>query len=474
VNKKNILSFALGPIFSVIFGLLIVPMMAWAFSPDDIGRLSFLQIVLSFSLLFLVLGLDQAYVREFHGAKDKPSLFKASFIPGFILLIIIGVITLFFGNEISILMFGVSNWWLYFLTLICVFSNYISRFLSLILRMQERGLAYSMSQILPKLLQILMLIFLIFTGIERSFLNLLWITMLSTLAVLVVYGWNTREEWQSAYKASTSPAQTKGLLVYGLPLVFSGLAYWGLSATSILVMRVHSTYSELGVYAVTSSIAGAAAIFQSIFTLVWAPTVYKWVEQGVDMARVDDIGQRALAIVSAIFIFIGMLSWMVDYFLPDHYISVKNFLLCAILPGMLYTLSEITCVGIGITRRTTLTVWLTLVALLFNVLLSSLLVPKYGAAGAFAANTIAFYIFFILRTEISANIWRSFPRGKLYFVTFLLCMSAILKANFTDDFIEIDYYFWIFSLIIYITVFYRQIIEIGPLIKNYFPSFKSK
>jgi O-antigen/teichoic acid export membrane protein len=336
----------------------------------------------------------------------------------------------------------------------------------LILRMQERGLAYSMCQILPKFLQVLMLCFLILTELERSFLNLLWITMLSTLAVLVVYGWNTREELLSAFKANTNPAQTKGLLTYGLPLVFSGLAYWGLSTTSVLVMRVHSTYSELGVYAVTSSIAGAAAIFQSIFTLVWAPTVYKWVEQGVDMARVDDIGQRALAIVSAIFIFIGMLSWMVDYLLPSHFISVKNLLLCAILPGMLYTLSEITCVGIGITRRTTLTVWLTLVALLCNVLLSLLLVPKYGVAGAFVANTIAFFIFFILRTEISANIWRSFPRGKLYFVTLVLCISAILKSNIANNFIVLDYYFWIFIALFLIVAFHRQINELITLIKN--------
>lgn len=425
MNIKKIFGFALGPVGSAVLGLVSVPLMAWLFSPEDIGRMNLLQVLLSFSLLLTVLGLDQAYVREFHASNDRPALLKACFAPGFLMLCVVLLATVPFGSQLSRLLYGEANFWFYALTLICVMTNYVSSFLSLILRMQERGLAFSMSQLLPKVLQLLVLGVIALSGLQQKFMTLLWITMTSMVTVLVLYAWNTRDQWQIAVAAQLSKVQFKRLLKFGLPLVFSGLAYWGLTATSILVLRTNSTFGEMGIYAVTSSIAGAVAVFQSIFTVVWAPTVYKWVEQGVDMTRVDAIARQVLAVMCGIFVLVGVFSWFVDYILPVHYVSVKYLVLCAIAPVLLYTLSEITCVGIGITRRTTLTIWVTLAALFTNVFLSLWLVPAYGASGAVIANALAFLVFFIVRTEASALVWRQFPRQRLYIFVSLALMFAV-------------------------------------------------
>ena len=425
MNIKKISGFALGPLVSAVLGLLSVPLMAWIFSPADIGRMNLLQVLLSFSLLLTLLGLDQAYVREFHASNDRPALLKACFAPGFLLLCVVLLATVPFGCQLSHWLYGEDNFWFYFFTLICVMANYVSRFLSLILRMQERGLAFSMSQILPKALQLMLLGVIVLAGLEKNFLTLLWVTMASMVAVLFVYALNTRDQWQIAMTAHPSVVQFRLLLRFGLPLVFSGLAYWGLTATSILVLRANSTFGEMGIYAVTSSIAGSVAIFQSIFTVVWPPTVYKWVEQGVDMTRVDGIARQALAVVCGIFVLVGVFSWLVDYMLPVHYVSVKYLVLCAIAPVLLYTLSEITCVGIGITRRTMLTIWVTLAALFTNVFLSLWLVPVYGASGAVIANALAFLVFFVARTEASARVWRQFPRQRLYIFVSVALMLAV-------------------------------------------------
>lgn len=430
---KKILEFALGPFATAALGLITVPVMAWTFTTADLGRMNLFQVVLSFTLLLSVLGLDQAYVREFHATHDRSRLLKACFAPGLLLLGLLVLATVAFGERLSLWLFGEGNWWFYVLIIICVIANYTSRFLSLILRMQERGVAFSMSQILPKLLQLVLLGLVVVVGLQRSFLTLLWIAVASTVAVLGVYAWNTRQQWRPAVKAYPDPVQTRALFKFGLPLVFSGLAYWGLSATGVLVLRSHSTFNELGIYAVTSSFAGAVAIFQSIFTIVWAPTVYKWAENGVDMTRVDDVARRALAVVCGIFTLVGIFSWVADWLLPVQYVSVKYLLLCAIAPGMLYTLSEITCIGIAISRRTMLTVWVTLAALMTNVLLTLWLVPNQGAAGAVIANAIAYLVFFVGRTEASARVWRQFPRCKLYVAIGLALSLAVVTVTLGPD-----------------------------------------
>ena len=453
------MGFALGPIATAIFGLIALPMMAWIFSPEDLGRLNMLQITISFCLLLLVLGLDQAYVREFHESEDKSNLLKACFLPGFLLLCLGIFITAPFAKNLSLWLFDKESVVFYALTMIAVIATYISRFLSLILRMQERGLAFSMSQVIPKALQLLLLGVVVWAGLVRNFQTLLLMTVASILAVVFVYAWNTRQQWRPAVKAKVSGNQLRGLLKFGTPLAFSGLAYWGLTATSSIVLRSQSSLSELGIYSVTSSFAAAAAIFQSIFTIVWAPTVYKWVSQGVDMTRIDTVARQALAAICTIFMLIATLSWLIDYVLPAHYINVKYMVVCAIAPPLLYTLSEITCVGIGISRRTTLTVWVTLAALASNLFLSLWLVPAHGAAGAVMANAFAYVVFFIARTEASAYAWRQFPRKKLYVAVLLVTALAVATVAMGAT-LSFSYVFlWLGLAPILILFFWNELME---------------
>lgn len=424
MNIKTIMAFAFGPIASAGLGLLTVPVIAWIFPPADVGRLNIVQISVSFGVLLFNLGLDQAYVREYHEWSDRGALLKSCFAPGFALLLLVMLVTLPYDRRISMWLFGLDHVVYYWILIACVVVSFISRFLSLILRMQGRGMAFSMSQFLPKVALLLTLGALASPMFSKSFAELEVAYLVSLLSVLLLYTWNTRRDWAPALTAGVSRVQIKGLLGFGVPLIFAGVAYWGLDATSSLVLRSLSSLSELAVYSVSMSFAGVGVVFQAIFTVLWAPLVYKWVAHGVDMRRVDHIAQQALAVVCVLWILSGVFSWVADLILPARYLQVKYFMLCCIGQPLLYTLSEVTCVGIGITRKSMLSLWSTLAALVVNVGISVWLVPKHGAAGAVVANALAFLVFFVARTEASTHVWRPFPRARLYvFVTAAVLLS---------------------------------------------------
>lgn len=425
MRAKSIIGFAAGPIVSAVLGLLITPVMAWIFTPEDIGRLNIFQVSLSFLLLLTVLGLDQAYVREYHECKARPRLLLTCFLPGFLLLFFIALTAIPFASEISILLFDSNNPWIVFVFLFSAVINYLSRFLSLILRMQERGWAFSLSQIGPKVLQLALVLVIAYSTLDKNFVNLAAVTTISIFFVTLLYGWNTRHELIAAMKATIQTDELKKLFQFGFPLIFSGLAYWGLTATSTFALRTFSNLEQLAVYSLANNFAGAAFIFQSIFTVVWAPTVYKWLSQDVDMAVIDKVAQQALAVVCAVVALSGSFSWICDYLLPSQYSEVKYILISMLLPPLLYTLSEITCVGIAIQRRTIYSLWITLTAFVTNLCLSYFLVPKYGAAGAAASNAVAFTIFFIARTEVSIWIWRKILRHSLYIYIGALLIGSI-------------------------------------------------
>lgn len=456
MQLKNILGFAVGPVATAALGLITLPIIAWIFPPPDLGRLNVLQISISFFLLLSVLGLDQAYVREYHEVTNKKQLLKLCFLPGFVFLCGLAVIGVALAEEFSSLLYSDSDPRLFWMTLAAFFISYISRFLSLILRMQERGWAYSASQVLPKIVQLLLVVSLALTAYERNFLLLHGVVLCSLFTVLLCFVWNARAEWAGAFAEKTDFRQLKQLFKFGLPLVFSGLTYWGLAATSTIALRLWSPLDELAVYSVAKSFAGAAFVFQSVFTVVWAPVVYKWVAEGADMRIVESVTQQALAVVCVIIALSGTLSWICDLLLPNQYSAVKYILLCLLIQPLLYTLSEVTCVGIAITRRTVYSIVIAVAALLVNLILSYVLVPSFGAAGAASANAIAFAVFFVARTEVSVRIWRLFPRTKLYVSTLLLLGGTLVTASLGFDASNAVHVAWFFVLLFCVLFFNKE------------------
>lgn len=429
MNASKILAFSVGPIGAAVLGLITLPIVAWLFSPEDIGRLTMLQVTVSFALLLFSLGLDQAYVREFHEVQDKPGLLKAVFIPGFVILLLVLAGLALCPWSPSLLLFGMDSLFLTSLLYAAILFSFGSRFLSLILRMQGRGLAFSMSQLLPKLLFLVIVLGYVWLGAKAVFDNLIMANFLSLLTVFVIYVWNTRKDWLPALTATIDKAKLSQMIRYAIPLIGSGLAFWGLTAMDKVFLRSLSSFEELGIYSVAVSFAGAALVFQAIFSTVWAPVVYKWAAEGVDPQKIKDVMDYVTLAVVLIWSLTGMFSWVAPYILPPEYNSVQYILLAAMAYPLLYTLSESTGVGIGIKRKAMFSLLAAVVALILNAIGNWLFIPIYGSAGAAMTSAVAFFIFFAIRTEASSKLWESFERWRMYgFMVSLVFISLLFNV----------------------------------------------
>ena len=145
MNIKTVLHFAIGPIGAAVLGFITLPLTTWFFSSEDIGRISLLNVVVGLAVMFFSLGLDQAYVREYHESTNTPLLWKTCFLPGFLLLIALCFYGIVNAQFLSQVIFDIPSYWYGFGIIVCLISAYCVRFFSLILRMQERGLAFSFS-----------------------------------------------------------------------------------------------------------------------------------------------------------------------------------------------------------------------------------------------------------------------------------------------------------------------------------------
>ncbi|HHA3770576.1 TPA: oligosaccharide flippase family protein [Acinetobacter baumannii] len=446
---KKVMAYAVGPIGSGLIGLITLPIITWFYSVEDVGRISMLQVCTSFFILLFCLGLDQAYVREYHEAKNKSALLKIVVLPSLLLsLLSFLIISLYDATIISKWLYGISSVYLSIVSLSCFIIALVARFLSLILRMQEKALAFSMSQLLPKILFLIFVLCVVWLGFTKDSYTLLTANALSLLAAFLIYVWNTQEDWLPAIRENFDWQQFKLSLTFGLPLVIGGLASWGLNVMDRLFLRSMSTYTELGIYSVAMSIAGVATLFSGIFNTIWSPMIFKWVGEGnIDFKKIDNISEYVLAAIYFIVVLAGLFSWILPYFLPKTYAEIQFLIVICLLGPLFYTLSETTAVGITIVRKTKLSMLASIIAMLISLIANYILVPKYGASGAAISTTLGFWGFYLFRTEISKKVWRDFVTKKAYAVTALLVVLAIINVLSPLE-INMRIGMWFFALLL--------------------------
>ncbi|OEE77715.1 lipopolysaccharide biosynthesis protein [Vibrio genomosp. F6] len=473
MTPKKIAQFAIGPLGGALLGFVSLPIMTWVFSQEDIGRIALLNIFLSFNVLLFSLGLDQTYVRFYHETGCKNRLLKSVFIPGFFILSIAILPFLAFQGTLSKLIFDIDSFFISLTIVVTCYIAFINRFLALILRMEERGLSFSLSQILPKLLYVFIAIILLLCSFQPRFEYILAANVASLTFVFIIFIWSTRTIWAPALKERLVYSEVRELLMFGFPLIFGGVAFWGLTALDRVFLKYYSTYEELALYSVSVSFAAAGSIIQSIFSTVWAPTVYKWAAKGVNLNKIDGTIKYVLIVVTISFCLIGIFSGLINYMLPSNYGNVQFIVVSCFGYPLLYVLSETTVVGIGIAKRTIFAMLASVIACIVNIIGNYYLVPVYGAAGAAASTSISFYIFFILRTEFSIYLWRHIPRIKLYSFTTLSLFGAVIHALYGFEYNFLMKIYWIALLVICMSYFRFDLLQSVDYFKTRLKTNKS-
>lgn len=467
MNAKTVLQFSIGPIGAALLSLITMPFVAWFFPVEDVGRLTMLQVVLGLAVSLFSLAMHQAYVREYHEEEDKPALFKLSIIPGFIVLVFISLLILILPFSISTILFGIDSSLLTFLLFIGIFSSFFINFLAHVIRMQERGLAFSATKLAPKVFLLVLISLIMLFNWAADFKVLMLMNTLSVFFSLLIFSWLTVDTWTVAFTKSINIILLKKMLAFSLPLVAGGVAYWGLTAMDRFFLRSLSGFEELGVYALAAALAGAISVLTSIFSSLWHPILYKWAKEGVDESKVQKITENMVFVIALIWSLVGLLSFILPFFLPPEYSAIEYLIVACVSMPLFYLLSETTGVGIGLTRRSNYSMLASISAFLVNAVFNYLFIPIYGASGAALASVIAFFVFFTVKTEASAKLWCSLPRLKIYIIIIAYMMATavvvLFKANIANFYI-----IWLALLTLTCFLLFTRLKESTNLLKCYF------
>ena len=461
---KKLGAFSIGPIAAAFLGFLTVPLITYFITPEEYGKASMFTLAQGIASMLVYFGLDQAFVREFHVYKDKLNalLSNAIFVPLFFVSVL-GIIIIINANWMSRILFDSSNEKIavYMLSIMLPFMV-IENFAFLTIRMNEKGLQYSLSTISLKVL-VLIITVLLFFVYERSFRSVVYAMAIAEIVNgIILFFAVIYPQKISLYYLDKD--LIKGMLKFGLPLIPAMMMSWILASMDKVMLRIMCGYGDLGLYTAAYKIVSAVGIVQSCFTIFWTPVAYRWHEENVKKDSFEAVNMLVAVGMSVICLILLLVKNLVGIVLGDDFIQAIQIFPFLLLYPVMYTMSETTAVGIGFSRKTHYSIIVSGVSGIVNIFLNYILIPLWGGIGAAVATGIAFVIFFWTRTMLSRKVWWNFPIG-IYFV-----VTIILTANcYVHTFIKVysPYIVSISSVVILIIIYYKPMKSIVKKLKSF-------
>ena len=425
---KKFGSFSLGPVIGALLGFLTLPLVTHFITLDEYGRTSMFFTAQNTVSLLVYLGLDQAFVREFHLEKDRMSrlLSNALRIP-LLLSLLLSAVLLLWSDWFSVLLFDNPGERLAIAALAALFPfMVIEQFTMLKIRMEENGVLYSLFSILLKAWTLLFTLLLLFRW-ERSFRSVI---LAATLAEIVnsvtVMAVSLRK--MELFRQETDLALQKRMLRYGLPLVPAYAIGWILSSMDRVMLRAISTYEELGLYTGAFKIVAVMGVLQTCFTLFWTPVAIRWYEQKEPLRCFDAVCRLVAVLMTGIGLLVLLCKDLVAFILGANFREAIYIFPFLLLYPIMYTESETTMLGISFSRKTSYNILVSGVAAAVNLALNMLLIPIWQGKGAAVATGLSYVVFFWMRTLVSGKLWHWAPLGPLCLTSCVLLLNCVLHS----------------------------------------------
>lgn len=428
---KKLGSFSVGPIVSAFLGFITVPLVTYFISTEEYGRCSMFTLAQSAAALLIYLGLDQAFVREYHSFSDKIEHLVANVIRiPLCMVLFIDVVILCIPSRISMILFDTPNEHLavYLLALMLpcmVFEN----FGLLKIRMEERGLQYSCFVILLKALTLVFTV-LLFLSYEKSFRSAIY----AIAAAEIVTGLALLLVTMRHVPLLTEPvdrALVGRILRFGLPLLPASMLGWALTSMDKVMLRAMCSYSELGLYSAAYKIVNVLGVVQSCFTLYWVPLAFRWYGEKKDNRYFSAANEIVACIMCAMCFGVLLCKDLVALILGTNFARAVYIFPFIMLYPIMYTMSETTAVGISFARKTGYNILISSISAGTNIILNYLLIPDLGGVGAAIATGVSYIVFFWGRTLVSRKKWYRFPIQKYLLYTAVILLNCGLHTFMT-------------------------------------------
>lgn len=452
----HFLSIGAGTIVNMLLGLITTPIITRVVNPTEYGQMSIFAMYANIGLMVLCLGLDQSLVRFYYEKEDinyKKGLLRLCIFPPTVIAIVVSFFLIIFSRSFPELFefdTGIITW-------LCVYTIILiwNRIALLVLRVSYQSKKYAFSNILHRIVYIIVAIFLL-TTINSDYFVLLIIANLLSMLIPTIYAIvSNREIWR--FGDSYPVENKKEIIVFGLPFIISMGLTTLFQACDKIALNKYCSYSDVGIYSSAMTLVTIFAIIQTSFNALWAPMQMEhYVKNPTDTSFIRK-GNQCMTVI--LFVFGASLILGKDVFalmLGEKYREAAYILPFLAFNPIMYTLSETTQGGIDFSKKSYVHVIIAAVACVTNIIGNTILVPMLGCKGAAISTGLSYIVFFLCRTVISKKLYPvNYQLWKLCILTMVTIVYAFYNTFFEFSWITILLYVVIIATVI---ILYKKVI----------------
>lgn len=221
---------------------------------------------------------------------------------------------------------------------------------------------------------------------------------------------------------SFSRYELRRMLAYGVPLIPTALALWGLAFLDRIMLSNLSTLDEVGQYAVSNRVASLLMLAVVAFTTAVGPQLVSLYSTDPELEKA--IRARVLTYLTVALSFGGIFLALfareiVDVVAPDYHRAYKAVGLLA-LSIIAFGISGLTMAGISYTRRTGFFAIGAGIAFVVHVGLNFALMPSIGMLGAAISTMIAYGLLAVFYLVVSQRLYPTRYEGRKIVLTVAL------------------------------------------------------
>ena len=429
--------YGLGNISTKLIGIILLPLYTRHISVAEYGVLGILEITILLLTQVVILGQAQAVIR-YHSSPEYRERGKTTLFTISVFLLAVGAVFVATGLSIAkpiAAYFDKPQLFAHYfkLCIIIIWLRVITTLFLAALRSKERSVFYAVSNIIKfTLIMISNVVFIAVLGMGVKGILLAYIVGDAALLIMLL------PSMLKEMTAKFDPALLKAALKFGFPLVFSAISFMLLNSGSRYILKFLTNYHEVGLFNLGYKVAGVLNMFFiQAFQLSLRPMAYKIYGQPNDRRFYSKMLTYFIFAISWAGLALAMFGkeLISTLALNPKYWAAYQVVPLIILAYIFNGGKIVVSLGLLLKNKTRYIAYTTFGALVINIALNFLLIPKLRMVGAATASVISFFLLFIATYYYSNKYYiihyELSKLTKLILVTITLFFISTLIVNAT-------------------------------------------
>lgn len=399
--------FGFASVVSAIIGFLVIPIASRGFPSEEYGRINMFYSTGGILMSLFLLGLDNTYIRFFNEPLktiDDKKIYSLGIVFSIAFGLIMTVVAFFlFPDTVLTVLFGkTEHKWLIVLLFIYAEAQVILRLQILNSRLQMKPLLYNIKQSLMFFTTRLTFVFSLF--FSKSYVPSVAIMTISTVMAAVAISLLDRNKASIHYK-KISKSDFRDVISFSLPTMPSAVLTFINNSISKFVLSAYKDFSSIGVLSMATSLANVFSVIPTAFSVYWSAYMYKNYRNEQEMIKKvhDWILLLSILITIGIFLFQDVLYLIIG----ETYRSSQAYFMVIMLMPIQSLIAETTSYGINISKKTFISLLISIVTCIINFGVSKALIPLYGGLGAAIGIGISSLFALALKSIYGQKYYRS-------------------------------------------------------------------